>query len=76
MPNAPNYCASKSGVVGFTRSMTVSALFSIIDVCVSMQECSAQHGVKVKCVCPQYTATSMLTANMMIQLVQSVGVLR
>lgn len=24
MPYAPNYCASKHGIVGFTRSMTVS----------------------------------------------------
>lgn len=46
MPFAPNYSASKSGVVGFTRSMT---------------EVLMHDGVRVNCICPQFTNTEMLT---------------
>ena len=34
MSYAPNYCASKHGIVGFTRSMTVSVV--IIDNCATV----------------------------------------
>jgi NAD(P)-dependent dehydrogenase (short-subunit alcohol dehydrogenase family) len=65
MSYAPNYCASKHGIVGFTRSMT---------------ECLTQDGVRVNCVCPEFTDTNMVTelpdvAPHTQQLVNSVGLL-
>ena len=44
--DAPVYCASKHGVVGFTRSMTV---------------CAHTDAVRVNCICPEFVNTRMVT---------------
>ncbi|CAI8014688.1 15-hydroxyprostaglandin dehydrogenase [NAD(+)] [Geodia barretti] len=65
MPFGPSYSASKFGIVGFTRSMT---------------ECLERDGIRVNCVCPEFTDTAMLaTASMtseQLEMVQSVGILQ
>ena len=42
---APGYCASKHGVVGFSRSL---------------QGCSATDGIRVNCICPEFIDTSLV----------------
>ena len=83
MPYAPNYSASKFGIVGFTRSMTVSvgvwtSAFLSCPI-YPLQDCVASDGVRVNCVCPQFTDTDMvshaLVPSMSAQL-QSLGMLR
>ena len=70
MAMAPNYCASKHGVVGFSRSMTVSchgrathAASRTVVVNFMLQGCFEEEGVWVCCVCPQYTDTAMLRGS-------------
>ena len=46
MPYKPVYCASKHGVVGFTRSL---------------HEHSSTDGVRVNCICPDFVDTKMVT---------------
>ena len=48
-PMTPCYCASKHGVVGFTRSMV---------------ECAYRDSVRVNCICPEFTETRMVTDHM------------
>ena len=43
---APGYCASKHGVVGFSRSL---------------QGCSATDGIRVNCICPEFVDTSLVS---------------
>ena len=45
MPFAPAYCASKHGVVGFSRSL---------------KGCSASDGVRVNCICPEFVDTALV----------------
>lgn len=42
---APGYCASKHGVVGFSRSL---------------RGCSATDGIRVNCVCPEFVDTNLV----------------
>ena len=80
IPYAPNYSASKFGIVGFTRSMTVSVgVWTNAFLSYPLQDCVASDGVRVNCVCPQFTDTDMvshaLVPTMSAQL-QSLGMLR
>ena len=45
MKFAPTYCASKHGVVGFSRSLT---------------ECASTDSVRVNCICPEFVNTRMV----------------
>ena len=45
MAFGPVYCASKHGVVGFSRSL---------------QGCSTTDGVRVNCICPEFVNTSLV----------------
>ena len=84
MTYAPNYSASKCGIVGFTRSMTVSASSACWPLTAARsQDCLTRDGVAVNCVCPQYTDTDMVTEVLMpnltrdqVQMVHSLGLLR
>jgi len=49
MTFAPAYCASKHGVVGFSRSMTA---------------CATSHSVRVNCICPEFVRTAMVTEGL------------
>lgn len=65
MINAPAYCASKHGVVGFSRSMTA---------------CAYTDSVRVNCICPEFVNTRMVTdvlpvGNEMTALVKEKGLL-
>lgn len=46
IPSDPGYCASKFGVVGFSRSMT---------------PCADIDSVRVNCICPEFVNTRMVT---------------
>ncbi len=48
MIDSPGYCASKHGVVGFTRSMTA---------------CANIDAVRVNCICPEFVNTRMVTKS-------------
>ncbi len=48
MIDSPGYCASKHGVVGVTRSMTV---------------CAHTDAVRVNCICPEFVNTRMVTKS-------------
>ena len=47
IPGQTNYCASKSGIIGFTRSLAME---------------TAKYGVRVNAVAPGYIATDMTAA--------------
>ena len=47
--SSPVYCASKHGVVGFSRSL---------------QGCSTTDGVRVNCICPSVVDTSLVRDNL------------
>ena len=49
MSFSPAYCASKHGVVGFTRSM---------------KDVLATTGVRVNCICPEFVDTPLVTTNL------------
>ena len=49
MPDSPAYCASKFGVVGFSRSLTQRAY---------------TDSVRVNCICPEFVNTRMVTDGM------------
>ncbi len=49
MIDSPGYCASKHGVVGFTRSMTA---------------CAHTDAVRVNCICPEFVNTRMVTGTL------------
>ena len=48
IPIGPGYCASKFGVVGFSRSLTQEAV---------------TDSVRVNCICPEFVNTRMVTAD-------------
>lgn len=50
MAFAPTYCASKHGVVGFSRSMS---------------ECARTDSVQVNCLCPEFVNTRMVTQGLL-----------
>ena len=46
---SPVYCATKHGVVGFTRSL---------------KECSTSDGVRINVLCPDFVDTKMVRDNL------------
>ena len=49
MPFAPVYCATKHGVVGFSRSL---------------RELALTDDVRVNCICPEFADTAIVRDNM------------
>ncbi len=66
MTFAPVYCASKHGVVGFSRSL---------------RELAQSDGIRVNCICPEFADTAIVNDSMIgmdeetKSLVKSIGLL-
>lgn len=70
MSFAPTYCASKHGVIGFSRSMVVSpcsqqlGTIKLLLNLIYPQNCYLTDDVRVNCVCPEFTETRMVSDMM------------